>query len=107
MPSGEVAPHQTKAASSVIGVDFIPGTTSPVGNTMLAVASPSSKSLAVVWRKDFVTAAVAVEAVNREGDQDREGAHAGAAIVRDTGDFACPALRSGSAGPAALLSENV
>ena len=69
LPSGEVAPHQTNAASSVIGVDFIPGTTSPVGNTMLAVASPSSKSLAVVWRKDFVTAAVAVEAVSKRASR--------------------------------------
>src|SRR5204862_7670016 len=56
------APHQTKAASSVMALDFMPGTTSPVGSTMLAVASPSSKSLAVVWRNDLVTAAVAVAA---------------------------------------------
>ena len=60
MPSGDRAPHQTNAASRWIGLDFIPGTTSPVGNTMLAVASPSSKSLADVWRKDRVIAAVAV-----------------------------------------------
>ena len=68
LPSGDVAAHQTNAASSVIAVDFMPGTTSPVGMIMLPVASPSSKSLAVVCRNDLVTAAPADAAASSRSE---------------------------------------
>src|SRR5665213_2975661 len=58
-PSGDNAPHQTNAASTAIGLGFIPGTTAPSGRIKLAVASPSSKSLAEVCRKVLVIAAPA------------------------------------------------
>ena len=41
---------------------FIPGSTSPGGTTMLDVASPSSKSFTVVWRKERVVVANATPA---------------------------------------------
>ncbi len=47
-PSRLGTAHQTNAASSGTCVVFMPATTSPVGKIMLPVASPSSKSLAVV-----------------------------------------------------------
>src|SRR5262245_2714367 len=56
---------------------------------MLAVASPSSKSLAVVWRKDLATAAVALAAASVRTVRARS-ARIGAVIVRDTWRFRLP-----------------
>jgi hypothetical protein len=61
-PSRVVTEHQTKADSSGMRTVFMPEATSPEGRIMLPSASPSSKSLAVVWRKALVLTAAAVSA---------------------------------------------
>ena len=49
LPVARLAPSTTRTRRRAArGVVFMPGTTSPVGKIMLPVASPSSKSLAVV-----------------------------------------------------------
>src|SRR5262245_30511371 len=66
---------------------FMPGTTSPVGRIMLAVASPSSKSLAVVWRIERVAPARAAVEVRRRAAPTRLDRIIQAKILAHDTDF--------------------